>query len=303
MSAATTRSMKARKNKRLVVTLSSVGAALAIVLVIFLFMNSYYRDNYATKKYVVDALANSGVQVSDAEMGRIADQITKDLNASLGEMDVENLTDEQLKALLSQVRTYLESEFTGMAKEQIESLASDLVKAELNKTLKNNNVLIKKYQAQIDDLNKQTKELQKLLEQVNNYSYSDIYDVVKKYGMSEDDVKQFLSAYETANNAKLKELADKLGVSTTQLTQLISQNASSDDSKIKDVANKLGITEKDLKQLINNYNSSLTSRIDSLQAYTINSDNTLRDSLPSYTITTDSNAKTSVVMTIPSSHK
>ncbi|MBO5621497.1 MAG: hypothetical protein J5959_07690, partial [Butyrivibrio sp.] len=219
-----TNTARARKNKKLIVTLSSVGAAFAIVLIVFLFMNTYYRDNYATKKYVLDALSGSELNVSEAEMGRIAAQISKDLNDSIATMDVENLTDEQLKSLMDQVKTYLESEFTTVASETISQLANDIVKAQLCETLKDNNTLIEKYQAQIDALNKQTLELQKMRETINNYSYSDIYDVVKKYGMSEDDVKQFLSAYETSNSAKLKELSDKLGVSVEQLTALISSN-------------------------------------------------------------------------------
>lgn len=298
-----TNTTRAKKNKKLIVTLSSIGAACAIVLIIFLFMNTYYKDNYATKKYVLDALSGSELSVSEAEMGRIASQISKDLNDSIATMDVDNLTDEQLKSLMDQVKTYLESEFTTTAAETINELASEIVKAQLSKTLKDNNTLIEQYQTQLDKLNKQTLELQKLMETMNNYSYSDIYDVVKKYGMSEDDVKQFLSAYETSNNAKLKELSDKLGVSIEQLTALISSNANSDDSKIKELANKLGVKETELKNLISNYNTSLTNKIDSLQAYTINSMGELEDTLPSYSITTDSNAKTTVTVTIPSGHK
>ena len=299
----TAKAISKRKNKRLIVALSSVGAALAIVLLIFLFMNAYYKDNYATKRYVLDALTSSELEISDAEMGRITNQISKDLNDSLETMDVENLTDEQLKSLMAQVQTYLESEFTGMAQEKIQELAGALVKAELNATLKENDKLVEKYQAQIDSLNKQTVELQKLLESMNNYTYSDIYDVVKKYGMSEDDVKKFLAAYETSNSAKLKELSDKLGISVQQLTNLISSNSGSDDAKIKDLANKLGIKESELKSLISSYNTSLTNKIDNLAAYTIEAQGELADSLPSYSITTDSNGKTTVVVTIPDSHK
>jgi transcriptional regulator with XRE-family HTH domain len=294
---------RARKNKKLIVTLSSIGAAFAIVFIVFLFTNTYYRDNYATKRYVLDALSGSELSVSEAEMGRIAAQISKDLNDSIGTMDVENLTDEQLKSLMDQVQTYLESEFTTVASETINQLANDIVKAQLSETLKDNSALIDKYQTQIDTLTKQTAELQKLMQTMNNYSYSDIYDVVKKYGMSEDDVKQFLSAYETSNSSKLKELSDKLGVSVEQLTALISSNASSNDAKIKDLSNALGVKETELKNLISNYNTSLANKIDSLQAYTINSMGELSDTLPSYKISTDSSGKTTVTMNIPSSHK
>lgn len=303
MMAVTTRSIKRKKNKRTIVTISSVGAALAIILVVFLFMNTYYRENYATKRYVLDALTGADAGISEEEMGRIAAQITKDLNKSIGSLDVETLTDEQLKKLLSQVQMYLESEFTGMAKEKIESLASDLVKAELAHVLKDNKVMIEKYQAKIDEINKQTLELQKLLDTLNNYSYSDIYDIVKKYGMSEDDVKQFLSAYEAANSAKLKELADKLGVSTQQVTTLISSVSNSSDSKIKDLSGKLGVTEQELKNLIQNYNSSLTNKIDSLASYTIESQKNLESTLPSYTFSTNSDGKTTVIVNVPNNHK
>lgn len=295
--------IKARKSKRHIVTLSSISAAFAVVLIIFLFMNTYYKDNYATKKYVLDALSGSELNISETEMGRIASQISKDLNHSISAMDIENLTDEQLNSLMNQVKTYLDSEFTSVASETINALANEIVKAQLSDALKNNDTLIKEYQAKLDKLNMQTLELQKLMETINNYSYSDIYDVVKKYGMSEDDVKQFLSAYETSNSSKLKELSNKLGVSVEQLTTLISTNANSDDSKIKDLSNKLGVTESDIKTLISNYNASLTNKIDSLQAYTINSMGALEDTLPSYSITTDSNAKTTVTVTIPKGHK
>ena len=116
--------VKARKNKRHIVTFSSISAAFAVVLIIFLFMNTYYKDNYATKKYVLDALSSSELNISETEMGRIASQISKDLNHSIGAMDIENLTDEQLNSLMNQVKTYLDSEFTSVASETINALAN-----------------------------------------------------------------------------------------------------------------------------------------------------------------------------------
>lgn len=232
--------------------ISIITLALIFFLILCFLWNAYYRRNYASKRFVLrlieDAAANNELQV---DAGTLSASISKKLNDTLDNMDLSNLSDEQVEKLMELITGYLDTSLDSLTQEQIQTLATDIIAHEISDRLSDNESLMTELQAKtMKDLEKKIAEYTKLVNSYSAGSTTSIADLASALNMTEDELKSLI-------NDKTQTVDDKYATITNK-----------SDIDIKSVAQKLNITESELRKIISGENEKLSSALSSLKTYT-----------------------------------
>lgn len=228
-----------------------VGTIILIILLCLIWMG-YNKHKYASKSYVTELIENMAEEYSvDADYGTISAAIEKDLSSALDNMDLTDLSDEQVKELMALVTGYLETQLDSLTEEQIRELATDIVSEQVAERLSSNETLMTELQTQtMAELQEKIKEYTELVNSSSTSSSTTIQQLAEELNMTESDLIALI-------NDKTTSVDDKYATITNKA-----------NSSIEALATELNTTVSDLKKLIASGSTDLSDELSSLKTYT-----------------------------------
>lgn len=233
-----------------------VCMVLIIIAGIFIIYNS--RQEYVTEEWVSEYFKKYNDRLSDLDIQVLTQNLSSEIDEKLAEMDCsEELSKEQLMALLAMVNEELQYANFSIPQEEVSKISTDIVKKIVAENMKEFYAASHKTDEIIDNLGMQLLEIRIAMEKSeqneSGISEQQVREIAQAAGLDEETVKKWIMEIHSSDadkyDAAIQELSELLDTDTENLKKLLADARLQDDA-IEYLANRLEITEERLNTIL-----------------------------------------------------
>lgn len=228
------------------VGVGAVIIASAVVLGIISGKNKAMSTETVVGKYMEEYNNGEGGYLSISEMEELTRTISTQIDNSLQNMNVKELTDENMEQLLSQIRLELSNMHYSIPDDEMDRLASDVLTRVVKMKAGSDKELAEEYEAKIAALAKRVTAL----EERDYLDEADVESIIDSNTLTRNEIINMLQN-EYSTETLMTKLSQTYATSEESLYRMISENKSYTNSVYNKLADKLGVSAKDIEALYN----------------------------------------------------
>jgi hypothetical protein len=218
------------------------------------------RQKYATEEWIFEYFEKYNDRLSDLDIQVLTQNLSLEIDKKLEELDCsEELTKEQLMALLAMVNEELQYANFSIPQEEVSRISTDIVKKIVAESMEEFYATSHKTDEIIDSLGGQLFEIRTIMEkleqeEISSISEQQVKEIARAAGLEEETVKNWIREIHSSDtdkyDAAIQELSELLDTDTENLKKLLADARLQDDA-IEYLANRLEITEERLNTILN----------------------------------------------------